>query len=187
MIIGVSGHRDLVLEDLEAIRQKVNSVLADIETQSGNTRPVLVSALAEGADQLVATLAIERGWQVLAVLPMPLPDFLEDFSPGAVREQFLDLLHKCAGVEEMSWVNQLDADISTPRDQQYRNQGLEIVRRSQSVIALWDGKPSDSGGCGTAFVVEICKGHIPVAVKGFSMERPPRLIEIRIRRMKSRE
>src|SRR5262249_56005815 len=43
---------------------------------------VVLSALAEGADRLVARVALAHGAYLIAPLPMPLEEYRRDFEPG---------------------------------------------------------------------------------------------------------
>jgi len=119
VIVGVTGHRDLLENDLPMIRGKVSAALESLERLTRNSPRMLLSALAEGADQLVAEAALERGWQVVAVLPMPLDDFMADFATEAAKRQFRGLLERCVDVKALDPSPRLDHDISNHRDQQY--------------------------------------------------------------------
>ena len=58
LILGVTGHRDLRDEDLPELRGSVRAVFAEYQTRYPNTELVVISALAEGADMLVAQVVI---------------------------------------------------------------------------------------------------------------------------------
>lgn len=188
LIIGVAGHRDLIDSDLVRIGQQVSDVLLRLQGLAKNSPCILLSALAEGADQLVARAALARRWGVVAVLPMPLADFLEDFAPGTARETFLSLLGECQGLIEIPWKDKLDPDIGDARDQQYREQGIYLARQAQVVIVLWDGMervPGD-GACGTNLVVDVCRNG-PPPCEGELLAAPEKtgLIHIPVRRQKA--
>ena len=187
-IIGVAGHRDLVPEDLASLRISITAALHRLTDMASHSPCVLLSALAEGADQLVAELALELGWQVVAVLPMPLADFLGDFAPGEPQQRLLRLLDRCAGRIEIPWKDRLDPDVRKPRDQQYREQGIFLARQAQAVIVLWDGierKPGD-GACGTNLVVACCReGPPPCPGELLAAPEKTGLIHIPVRRHKA--
>jgi len=186
VIAGASGHRDLIEDDLPAIRKQVIDSLAAIERISTNSPRILLSGLAEGADQLVAELALVRGWQVVAVLPMPLDEYIQDFGSGAPRERFNALLTQCRDVLALPWTELLDPDIATTRDQQYRNQGTYLARQSQVVIVLWDGQGSSVGAVGTSWTVDVCRNG-PPPVEGAVLAAPETtgLVHIPVRRQKT--
>ena len=186
LLVAVTGHRDIVEIDIPKIRADICAQLVNIESNTikQNVRPILLSGLAAGGDQLVAQEALKRNWDVFAVFPMPLSDFLEDFTSQKDREALMNLKAQCKQVIEIPWALSLDSDITDQRDQQYRNQSIFIVRQSQLVIALWDGTPANlSGSCGTAYAVELCrKGPPPVGGEVLAAPETTSLIHIPIRR-----
>jgi len=188
VIVGVTGHRDLLENDLPMIRGKVSAALESLERLTRNSPRMLLSALAEGADQLVAEAALERGWQVVAVLPMPLDDFMADFATDAAKRQFRGLLERCVDVQALDPSPRLDHDISNHRDQQYREQGTVVVRQAQVMLALWDGQDPGCGSVGTSWAVRICR-KVPPSVEGEVLAAPETtgLIHIPVRRAKAPE
>jgi hypothetical protein len=71
-VVAVTGHRDLRAQDEEALRRQVGKVLAGFRERMPSTPLLVMSGLAEGADQLVAEVALEQGASVAVVLPLPL-------------------------------------------------------------------------------------------------------------------
>ena len=86
LVIGVTGHRDLRDQDVAKIEQQVAAVIAGLRRDylgdDGETPIIVLSALAEGADRLVARVAIAHGARLIAPLPMPLDEYRRDFEPG---------------------------------------------------------------------------------------------------------
>lgn len=144
-IVAVTGHRDLLLQDLPLLEQAVDRVLGQIQASAVEGTATLLSGLAEGADRLVAERALALGWQIVAVLALPADEFEEDFASEASRAEFRELLSKCAKVVEASVSG-------TPRPSCYANVAERIVATSDWLIALWDGSPAAGSG-GTAEVV----------------------------------
>jgi hypothetical protein len=135
--VGVTGHRRLA--DPARLAAEVDRVL------DGWEGGVIVSALAEGADRLVAARALERdGWRLEAVLPMPVADFLEDFDTEASRDEFRALLARADSVSVV--------DAQPSRVDAYAAAGVELVDGVDVLVAVWDGQPSRGRG-GTADVV----------------------------------
>lgn len=162
LIVGVTGHRDMVEEDIPAIRTQIAARLKKIEAVTKGMRRVLLSGLAEGADQIVVEEALARNWEVIAVLPMPFADYLADFTTDEKRAALTALKNRCISSSEIPWAAAQDLDITNPRDQQYREQSVFIARQSQVVIALWDGAPAPATEqCGTAYVVDLCRNGLP--------------------------
>lgn len=109
-------------------------------------RPLVVaSCLAEGADRLVARCVLDRPRSgLVAVLPLPVQDYLEDFATEASRTDFLELLRLADRV--------VDPHPTRLRDEAYRRAGLFTVQQSDVFIAVWDGQPARGAG-GTAELV----------------------------------
>ena len=174
LVIGVTGHRDPRDEDVEELKRRVGQVFdgiaKDYLTADGATPIVVLSSLAEGADQLVASVALERGAILIAPLPMPLEEYRKDFesglTPNALSE-FDRLLARAAAAPEMPLLD--GAAIEALRDDagrramQYREAGLYIVRHCQILLALWDGDESDAKTGGTAEIVRIQREGAPLA------------------------
>ena len=136
--IGVTGHR--LLAPHPRLVAAVDAALAGIEAR----RPApyqLLSGFAEGADELVAERALRRGWEVHALLPLPIDDFADDM---ARPDDFRALLARAARVEEPA--------APLPRPDCYLMQGLALVDRSHELVALWNGAAAHGAG-GTADIV----------------------------------
>jgi predicted Rossmann fold nucleotide-binding protein DprA/Smf involved in DNA uptake len=69
-IIGITGHRDLQSEDIETLRISFNNLLDQLAKLIPNTQIRVVSGMADGADRVAASVAIERGILVEAVSPL---------------------------------------------------------------------------------------------------------------------
>jgi hypothetical protein len=136
--IGVTGHR--LLAPHPGLAAAVDGALAAIEARRPAPR-ALVSGFAEGADELVAHRALQRGWELHALLPLPAADLADDMErPDAFRA----LLGRAVAVEEIA--------PPLPRPDCYRAQGLALVAASDELMALWNGRGARGAG-GTAEVV----------------------------------
>jgi hypothetical protein len=159
LVIGVTGHRDLMPQARAAIAGQVREVLLHFKNSYPDTPLILLSPLAEGADRLVAEVALETGIgaKLMAPLPMVREIYERDFKSADSRAEFGRLLDAAAhklelptppGVGEEQLQNELPA-----RQDQYAALGEFIARHCQVLIALWDGKPGERGG--TAEVVRL--------------------------------
>jgi hypothetical protein len=184
LIVGVTGHRDLVGEDLQTIRNAVAAKLQWIESETKGVQRILLSGLAEGADQLVAQEAIKRSWDVIAVLPMPWSDFVQDFTSESSLQCALEIRAQCCAVIELPWLQPQEAGSVALRSQQYRNQGVFLARHAQLVLALWDGLASPlPEPCGTSYVVSLCReGLPPIAGEVLASPETTSLIHILVKR-----
>ncbi|MGB9430531.1 MAG: hypothetical protein WCC11_11765 [Gammaproteobacteria bacterium] len=155
LVIGVTGHRDLAQQDIPHIQESLAVLFACLRRQYPHTPLRLLSPLAEGADRLVAKVALEHGAELVVPLPMPEAEYRKDF-PHTLSE--FDALKAQASIvytppPPTEAANQ-DADLSgSRRDACYENVGLHIVKHSQLIVALWNGVASAERG-GTARIVE---------------------------------
>jgi hypothetical protein len=160
--VGITGHRRLPDADpakLNAVvgdvLDGVRRVLADLARKPEASclyRPAppilrLISALAEGADRVAATAAIERGWRLAAPLPFSRPDYENDF-PDSVKEFRRLLAHAEANGEAV----ELDGHrVNAP--EAYAEVGRFVLRHSDLLIAIWDGH-HEVGVGGTGQIVD---------------------------------
>ena len=168
IVLGVTGHRDLPSEDFETLRMAVHKLFSQLKHDYPNSPFKLISGLAEGADRLVAEVALEKEFQkefsLLAALPMVQADYEQDFESPQSLQHFRDLVAKA----ENCFVVPHDADLVNTepnRDRNYLALGRYIARHSQIVIALWDGVSEQIAADGskqilaggTADVVRLCR------------------------------
>lgn len=167
IVLGVTGHRDLPSEDTNDLRIAVRELLDQHKHNYPHSPFKLISGLAEGADRLVAEVALDLGFSLLAALPMTQTDYEQDFESPQSLEHFRHLIAKA----ESCFVVPLDSDLANTepsRDRQYLSLGRYIARHSQIVIALWDGiseQVSADGSKqiltgGTADVVRLCRSGL---------------------------
>lgn len=156
LVISVVGHRDLIAEDLPRLRKQVEQIFQDLEKYYPSSKPFqLLSGLAEGGDRLVARIALRRGAQLIACLPMKRVFYETDFEPQSSRREFNDLLADAFRTIELAWVPGNSAEninYQSNRDLQYDSLGKYLVDHCQILIALWDGVENSLLG-GTSAVV----------------------------------
>jgi hypothetical protein len=144
--VGVSGHRDLAAPDAVAV--EVDEVLDRLAAGTDRTF-VVVSALAEGADRLVAQRVLARpGGRLVALLPFEPVDYIADFADVASVQEFTDLLN---AADEYEVITGAPSDDWT-REAAYERAGHAMLDRADVLIALWDGQPGRGRG-GTAEMV----------------------------------
>src|SRR5210317_987716 len=88
LTIGVTGHRDLVAEEIPALKKQVRGFFRQLKTEFPHLELQLITPLAEGSDRLVADIAIEMGIGLIVPLPMPQADYERDFLSPASIESF---------------------------------------------------------------------------------------------------
>jgi hypothetical protein len=154
-VIAVTGHRDLRPQDLGALRQEVGAVLAKIRGRMPDTPLLLLSGLAEGADQLAAEVALQQRVLLAAALPMPL-DIYRVQMPEEAQQKLGKLLALSTVTIELPLDGLTRDQIRTDQDAQaacYEALAHYLVRHGRALIALWDGRHSDKAG-GTCRVVQ---------------------------------
>jgi len=148
LTLGVTGHRDLVADEVPVIARRVHELFDLLESRYAGLPLRLVTPLAEGGDRVAAEVARKRGIELLVPLPLPVEDYERHFADAASRRAFRELL-ACATVVNMATGD----DANQSREQAYARAGIYSSDHCQIMIAIWDGKPAEHGG-GTADVVE---------------------------------
>jgi len=152
--VGAVGHRRL--EDWPALAAQVRVALETIvcwapSSTMTSLRFSVVTALAEGADQLVAAEVLTQSDATLeVVLPLPADQFTERWESQESVRQFHALLGRAELVTVMPRVKTPEAGYVQANDY--------VVARSEGVIALWDGQPARGPG-GTAEVVAMARAR----------------------------
>lgn len=152
LVIGVVGHRDLRAEDTATLRAALAKIFQQFVQAYPNTPIVLLSSLAEGADQLAAEVAQENGIIVRAPLPFERAVYRQStsFDTEAARaklDQFLDSskiewfrapLPRAIDDSVSDWAAVARGENPSLTDVCYVNAGGYIVRHSNLLIALWN-------------------------------------------------
>ena len=68
IVLGVTGYRDLREVEVPRLRQAVTNIFKKFTRRYRHTPLVLLSSLAQGADQLCAAVALEKVLQVIVPL-----------------------------------------------------------------------------------------------------------------------
>ena len=153
LVIGITGHRDVVADDIPVLQAAVRAELTQLREMYASSRIILLTALAEGADRIAAHAALEAGVEVGAVLPMLQLEYEADFQTDASIREFRELLAAA------HWTHVVPASAKNPgaiqdRAQQYLEAGIYIARHSQLLFALWDGDTIEKKG-GTSHIVRL--------------------------------
>ena len=173
--LGVTGHRAAAIpaEALAPLTERIASAISALEgaaralaareaSHFADCTPTftMVSPLADGADQIAAEAALDRGFALQAVLPFPRAEHRADFAAPEALSRYDALLDRAATVLELPGErgHLLDA---------YVMAGRATVAHCDVLIAVWDGLPQRGRG-GTGEVVELAmtRGtpvvHVPV-------------------------
>lgn len=154
--VGIVGHREIATSDVDRVRDQIRQILLAYRQQAPSTPILLLTAMAEGADQIAAEVAFGiEGVIVVAVLPMHSSEYEKDFDSEAKVATYRQLVDRSFAVIQtrdfyergdeaeasMEWRNDT-ADSRTARDEAYRDCGRFISQQSHVLIAVWDGEVS---------------------------------------------
>jgi hypothetical protein len=173
--VGVTGHRkdSLPESSLPAIEERLRTALSVLyarasalfarEAQSFSGEPprlLLISPLADGADQMAAEIALELGYELHAILPFRRDTYRADLADDEVRGRFDALLARAACVLELPGE-------SSHHFETYLMAGRATVAHSDLLVAVWDGlPPRGRGGTGEVVQLAFARGtptiHVPV-------------------------
>ena len=175
LIIGVTSHRNLAESELEPVRARVREFLTHLKQEFPELPIVVLSALAEGGDQLVAREALDAGARLVAPLPLLPESYVKDFRHETSRLEFAALCAQASIVQLPLLARSSVAGVAVPgeqRDAQYAEAGVYIASHSHILLAIWDGRASDLIG-GTAQIVRYyLEGVLPGSIERRSGVRP---------------
>jgi len=169
LVVAVTGHRDLLPAEIPRIRELVREFLRGLRDDFPDREIGVMTALAEGADRLVAHVAVDLQMPLTVLLPMARQLYIRDFATEESRAEFERLCAEAVDVFELPFASgNTAAAVAEPgpdRARQYAQLGVFLCAHCHVLLALWDGKPSDQLG-GTAQVVrfhhdDIMPGYTP--------------------------
>jgi hypothetical protein len=176
LVIGVTGHRDLRDQDIPRLELEVATIITglrrDFLNNDEETPIIVLSALAEGSDRLVARVALAHGARLIAPLPMPLAEYRQDFEPGLKPgniAEFDELFAQAIAAPVMPLHGTSLEALRTDQDKraaQYRALGIFITQHCHVLLALWDGSEKEMSPGGAAEVVTFKRDGIPLKVSG---------------------
>jgi len=151
--IAVCGHRQL--GDLQRLETGIQEACQLIRHAFPGADYQVYSCLAEGADRLLArhlTQALPAG--LVAILPLPETDYLQDFEQPA-------------SVAEFQAIKQMASEVivlqnAALRPQSYRVANDRLLGLADVLVAIWDGQPSQGPGGTGELVAEARQREMPV-------------------------
>jgi hypothetical protein len=185
LIIGISGHKNAILnsssQSLEAlVREKLRELKA-ATADKGFPGLLVLTGLAEGADQIIARAAQAESIPYVATLPMAREAYLDEFQTALLRTDFETLLQDAAWVVELPLPPGVDISQvrlgagpePQERQAQYVALGALLTSTCDVLIALWDGQPFQPGTVGgTGHVVHLMRDSSACLQQGRLIERP---------------
>ena len=153
--VGVTGHRHLA--EIERVSTGIERALARIDSEMVRGVLSVLSALAEGADRLVAKCALAQHPAARLIVPLPLPreEYLRDFASDESKHEFVKLLERADEVIELP--------PQPSRSDAYRAAGLYILDHCDVLIAVWDGKEGQGTSGTAAIATEARQRKLPIS------------------------
>ncbi|MBL4772358.1 MAG: hypothetical protein JKX98_01745 [Alcanivoracaceae bacterium] len=169
--IGVIGHRPgdrLKHKEFERIKDEISHLLNHFKRSLKNIKkdhadifnqndPVInvITAMASGADQIGAKVALKRSMPFQAVLPFFREEYAADFSQGKELDEYNSLLKQANNIFELPGQRD-NAPLA------YEVAGHYIIAKSDIIITIWDDGPSAGRGGTTELIEHAKKQGIPV-------------------------
>lgn len=141
--VGVTGHRSERLDPelAAAVRTQVRQALIELQGRHSASECRLLSGLADGADQIVAEEALDLGWSLEAMLPFAVEDYDRHMPDDRHRAGLARLLERSI---VRTIVNATSGEL--PDGRHYGRLADAIVDKSDALLAVWDGLPSERVG-----------------------------------------
>lgn len=168
-VVGITGHRRVA--DRGLLEKDIEKAFIEMAASLPSCHPVLLSALAAGADQIAARVALKLGWELIAVLPFAPDDPRHNFSSDE-QEDFQRLLTQASG-----WVNASAHAVingamlgnGASEEDHFVAAGQYIANGSHVLISAWDGVNNDAAG-GTADITSYRLNMRPLRIDPLSLE-----------------
>jgi hypothetical protein len=142
--IAVTGHR--FIDTNNELTASIQKVIDQIIQDHTGAEYHLLSALAEGSDQFVARIVVQKK-EIKLIVPLPLPEerYLLDFETDEGRKKFNQLLKIADQV--------LTLTENSDHDSAYDELGSYLIDQCHVLVAIWNGEYSGRRG-GTGEVVK---------------------------------
>jgi len=170
LVIGVTGHRDIPRDSTEQLSLRVKEIFENLIEKYPNTPLILLTPLADGADRIVATVALEEFKNIVTVcvpLPMDEKNYKDTFGKGKVllneeesQKEYDEIIKLVKSqknnyipkkipmlFDKEKYVKLSSAQQRLERRKQYSIVGEYIAIHSHILIALYnENSPREPGG-----------------------------------------
>ena len=180
LTLGITGHRANRIVEIDATTARVADVMMQLRAGIDRleTEPWfradpphlrVMSALAEGADRLVADIAMAHGFELNAVIPFAIDDYGRDFQQPAAAAAYKALLAAASRVLVLPGTRD-------PDSRAYALAGEALVAHSTILIAVWDGAAALGRGGTGEVVARAVESNVPVIHVPLDNSLPVRLL-----------
>jgi hypothetical protein len=165
--IGITGHRDLLPSQYEENLTILKGHLLKLKREHSNKQLIILTPLAEGADRLIAKVALDINIPYKVILPMPKRFYIKDFSKKSQKE-FEYYLKQAQTIKTIPLFAgntlELISKDSVYRSFQYKEAGRIIVEKADEMIIMSDGKENDKMG-GTQDIANYAQAYGTILYK----------------------
>ncbi len=145
--LAITGHRGLSQDTEQLVDAALRAEIAATPDVVG------LSCLADGADSLFAQTVLDHGGELVAIVPA---SRYREGLPENHHAVYDGLMARASDVVRLDHVESTS--------QSHMDASLDMLRRVDRLIAVWDGEPARGYG-GTADIVEAAKEHgLPITV-----------------------
>ena len=144
--VGVIGHRHLREEEIPRLQQEFDSHIKSLLARLKQTKIIVLTGNAEGADRIPHTSQYRKHFSICAVLPFVKNEYVKDFPSKNQRAAFNASLTQCDHIiiSPHSPTGKFSAKL---RDKAYQESARWISDNSSLLIGFWDGtEPRGIGG-----------------------------------------
>ena len=143
--VGVVGHRQLRLEEIPRLQQEFDAHIQSLLKKLRNTRIIVLTGNAEGADWIPQASKFRDHFSICAVLPFAKDEYVKDFPTKKQRGEFDQALNQCdyVLVSPHSPTSKVTGKL---RDKAYQECARWISDNSNLLIGFWDGMESKGVG-----------------------------------------
>ncbi len=166
--IGVTGHRKIKAEGLNTIKDIVEQKLKNIQAEYNqksvlkNTKSInfaIASCLSEGTDRFVAKIGLEQKMELHVFLPFTWESELHGYDLAEQekeqsKKELMEFKNKCQSCfifgqkeeKEHDKDNKNEDERKEIRHKIYLEAGLAMLKKSDIIIALWNGEEQKDQG-----------------------------------------
>lgn len=143
MVLGITGHRPNKLGGYNDATNRSTAIKAILRTIYAQSNPsCVVSGMALGVDQWAAEVALDRGINILALIPCAGQDAMW---PEESKKKYAELLDRI--MQAHGSVEYVSTQSYKPELQQMQKRNQAIVDCSTHIFAVWDRSWGGTGSC----------------------------------------